>query len=925
MSEKENLRDQFVSGPASDEMRSRLFAEPDLTYKRAVELAMALEAAERHAETSGAGTAGTVGAAGAAGATAVHRLGSGGGRAGRRPSGGGGSGSGGGGRLCWRCGRGHPPDRCRFRNFSCDRCGAKGHLKVMCKTGVERRREPSDSEVFMNKKQLHNIAESSESEYDDFFKICVNGSNDKPYVLKIIVNSVPISFEVDTGSKISAINCEFYRKYFSHSKISGTKLKLHSYTGGTIEPLGFIIVSAQCVDAHGETRAARALPLYVIPGGGPPLLGRAWLRCLHLDKINIALYNIESHGESEHIVQKLSREFADVFAPGLGTCTSRFSLRLRDSKPIFIKARNLPLAMRKPVEAELDRLVQEGTIVKIQNSEYGTPIVPVVKRNGDIRICGDYKVTVNPQLVREPYPLPRIEELYATLSGAQVFSKIDLAHAYEQFLLDDDSQACTAISTHVGTFKYIRTPYGLSCIPEKFQKFMEEVMRGVPMTVVFIDDICVGGVSFSDNLRNLREVLARLQNVGLRIKFDKCEFFKSKVCYLGHVIDKNGLHPDDKKVAAILKAPRPEDVTQLKAFLGLVNYYGKFIAHLSTILYPLYKLLKKDTPWKWNTTCDEAFSQIKRMLSSDVVLAHYDPNVELVLSVDSSAYGIGAVLAHRYKDGSEKPICYSSRTLSSAELSYSQLDKEALAIYFGVIKNHQYLYGRNFTIRTDHKPLSHIFGDKIGIPQSAASRLQRYAARLAAYTFSIEWINSASNAPADCLSRLPLQSKYVTEDDDSISYLFFIENEFPINYKDIAKATARGSILRNVVRYISVGWPKDVSHKEKCYFDRRKDLLIENGCIVFNYRIVVPPVYRKKILAELHEGHLGIVKMKSIARSYVYWPGIDAEIENICKSCSACRQQRDLPRTPLSRRGSSPRAPGRGSMRTSASTRANTI
>lgn len=193
-----------------------------------------------------------------------------------------------------------------------------------------------------------------------------------------------------------------------------------------------------------------------------------------------------------------------------------------------------------------------------------------------------------------------------------------------------------------------------------------------------------GGLSIEDNVVNLKMVFERLQAAGLRIKLEKCDFFKSEVCYLGHVIDKDGLHPDPKKIIAITDVPRPKDTHQLKAFLGLINYYGKFVNNLSTLLHPLHNLLKHRTPWYWSHDCEQSFNKIKRILSSDQFLAHYNPSLPVVLSVDSSAYGIGAMLAHRYADGSEKPICCASRTLNEAEKSYSQLDKEALAIFLGL-------------------------------------------------------------------------------------------------------------------------------------------------------------------------------------------------------------------------------------------------
>lgn len=415
--------------------------------------------------------------------------------------------------------------------------------------------------------------------------------------------------------------------------------------------------------------------------------------------------------------------------------------------------------------------------------------------------------------------------------------------------------------------------------------------------MVFLDDVLVAGVTMKDHSDNLREVFARLQNMGLRIKLSKCEFFKSKVCYLGHIIDKNGLRPDDRKLEAIIKAPVPKDVSQLKAFLGLINYYGRFVPHLSSILHPLHELLKKGCQWNWDSKCDEAFTNIKNILCSDRLLAHYDSNLPVVLSAHSSSYGVGSVLAHRYPDGSERPICYASRTLNSAEKSYSQLDKEALAIYFGVTKNHQYLYGRRFAIRTDHKPLAYIFGPKIGIPQTAASRLQRYAARLAAYDFTVEWVSSANNAPADCLSRLPLsRERDALVDYQTVSYMFFLEEDFPVSAKDVAKSIKEDPILSNIYRYIVFGWPHDTTvEQEKPYFNRKSNLLVEQGCIVYNYRIVIPPKFRKFVMNELHEGHLGVVKMKNTARNYVYWPGIDAEIEAMCRACPACRQQRDAP------------------------------
>ncbi|XP_052737827.1 uncharacterized protein K02A2.6-like [Bicyclus anynana] len=864
---EENLRDQFVSGLASDDMRSRLFAEPELTYKRAVELAFALEAADRHAQASVSSS--TAGGECAPAAEPLLRVAAEGRAA--RGRGGGGPGAARGWSAavtCWRCGR-------------------RGHVRSSCGAKSARRSGTNDSEVQGRARGKIQYLDSDSASESEMFSLKVCGLGDRPYSVRIQINEMYLDFELDTGSKLSTINYDCYERYFKNCTLRENHVRLRSYTGTLIEPVGYLLV-----DVTLETYKASQLKLFVIKDGGPPLMGRSWLRHLKIDalEINDFLCNLRN----DTIVESLRQEFPTVFAPGLGTCSVRMSLKLKDKTPVFFKARQLPLALRVPVEKELDRLVVEGTIVKVDYSDFGTPIVPVIKKSGEIRICGDYKVTINPKLLREPYPLPRIEELFAALSGGQQFSKIDLTNAYQQLLLDEDSQPYSAISTHIGTFVYKRTPYGLNCIPEKFQKFMEETLRGLNGVVVYLDDIAVTGRDRAEHVVNLKRVLGRLRDVGLRIKYEKCSFLQDSITYVGFVIDKNGLHPDPNKVKAIVDAPAPTDVPQLRSFLGLVNYYSKFLANISTVLAPLHELLKKNISWNWSRKCDKAFETIKNMIINKNILVHYDPTLPLVLSVDSSSYGIGSTLAHRYPNGEERPICFASRTLNKAERAYSQLDKEALAIVSGVSKNHHYLYGRNFIIKTDHKPLVFIFGSKSGLPQTVASRLLRYAVRLAAYDFEIEFVKSKDNC-SDALSRLPLPYERREAEMEPMAYINYVEDSFPISAKEVARNTVNDCVLKNIYRYVETGWPSKVAEVEKPYFYRKDSLSIEKGCLLYNHRVVVPEVLRRRVLRELHEGHLGVVKMKSIARGYVYWPQLDAEIESLTRECSACCQQRDAP------------------------------
>ena len=347
---------------------------------------------------------------------------------------------------------------------------------------------------------------------------------------------------------------------------------------------------------------------------------------------------------------------------------------------------------------------KHGIIEPVRFADWAAPVVSVMKGDGKIRIFGDHKVTINQASRVDHYPLPRIDDLLASLAGGESFSKLDMAHAYLQIPLEEGSKKFTTINTHRGLYQYNRLPFDISSAPAIFQRTIENVLRGIPRVCVYIDDILITGNTEDEHLRNLNEVLARLENLGFRLKRHKCVFLLPSVDYLGHTITADGIKPNAEKVHVIRGAPRPRDVSQLRSFLGLM----KFLPNMSSILAPLSRLLQKQRPWIWGREQESAFELAKDSLMSDKLLVHFDPERELLVSCDASPYGLGAVLCHRMSDGSDKPVYYASRSLSPAEKCYSQLDKEGLAIIFAVKKFHHYLYGRQFEINSDHKPLQYI-------------------------------------------------------------------------------------------------------------------------------------------------------------------------------------------------------------------------
>ena len=377
-----------------------------------------------------------------------------------------------------------------------------------------------------------------------------------------------------------------------------------------------------------------------------------------------------------------------------------------------------------------------------------------------------------------------------------------MSNVYLQIPLNEKSQECTVINTrHKGLFKYKRLAFGISTAPSIFQRVMDICMQGLPGVQCFIDNNIVAGRTEEECLQNLDISFQRLKDADFQLHELKCSFLKPRIDYLGHSIDAVGRHPLEEKIRAIKEAPAPKNVTELRSFLGILNYYSKFLPNLSSKLTPLYSLLEKDKKWSWGLEQDVAFQLAKNSLHADSVLLHFDPNKPLVLSCDASQYGLGAVISHTMDDGSERPIAYASRTLNSAERNYSQLEREALAIIYGVKKFNAYLYGRKFTIYSDHKPLSFIFNAEKRIPDVASPRVQRWALTLAGYRYDIRYKAGTSLGNADALSRLPLPKTVAcngttAETEDLIDHIETIS----VDASQIADWTARDSILSQVKR-----------------------------------------------------------------------------------------------------------------------------
>ncbi|XP_063532090.1 uncharacterized protein K02A2.6-like [Cydia strobilella] len=447
---KENIRDQFVYGLLSERIRQRMLTEDDdLTLKRATELALSLEAAVRDSKSAGLAQQPAAASGNRSEAEPVFAV-SGGGAPRQRGGGGSGArargsrhrpqrrgygdygrgGSTSSGGQCYRCDGRHPEQQCSFKNSECYVCGDVGHIAKMCR-------------FRKNPKQVHRVItegidglQSDESESEDgplqVYQLSdADAEPDTKWMVKVNVNNVLLIMEGDTGSAISVISFSIYKEHFGNCKLYPYESNLTMYSGQKVKPKGIIICTVQL-----GNQTVHGLKLVVYDNNSsPPLLGRNWLRAFGIefprinDNNNVNSVNVKV--SSENICTKLIKLFPNVFADGIGTF-NKTKLRLdinSDVTPVWRRPRPVPIALRPAVETELERLQREGIISPVEWSDWGTPVVPVIKKNGDVRLCGDFKTTVNPVLVDDKYPIPRIDDIFSSLQGGKYFSKIDLSQA----------------------------------------------------------------------------------------------------------------------------------------------------------------------------------------------------------------------------------------------------------------------------------------------------------------------------------------------------------------------------------------------------------------------------------------------------------------------------------------------------------------
>ena len=561
--------------------------------------------------------------------------------------------------------------------------------------------------------------------------------------------------------------------------------------------------------------------------------------------------------QSEDISSKISAKFPKVFE-GVGKLKDFQQTIHVDPKihPVAQAPRRVPFHVRRKVEAKLDELQRLDIIEPVTGpTPWVSPLVAVPKPNGEVRICVDMR-RVNTAVIRERYPIPTVEEILQDLTGACVFSKLDLRWGYHQIELDEQSRHYTTFATHTGLYHYKRLVFGVSAAPEIYQRVIQQSLQGCPGMRNISDDIIVFGKTQQEHDHNLNTVLATLQECGLTLNRDKCKFSVSEVTFFGYTISANGIRPTDETVTAIRNAPKPSSASEVRSFLGLVNYCSRFIPNFSTIAAPLRQLTHKGAPFTWTKLHQNAFESLQRTLTSDSVMAHFDPSAPTQLRVDASPFGLGAILTQTHGDET-RPIAYASRTLTAVERRYSQTEREAIAVVWGCERF--YLYETTFDIYTDHKPLEIIYSPTSKPP----ARIERWGLRLQPYKFCVKYSPGIGN-PADVLSHLPLPNATTNTRNTAEEYVQFVaQNAAPkaLSLSTIKEATNQDPVLQFLRECIMKNnWPK-VS-MTRPYHGIRHEVTVIDDIILRGSRILMPTSLREQTLKLVHKGHQGIVKTK---------------------------------------------------------------
>lgn len=793
---------------------------------------------------------------------------------------------------CRNCGNSHGKRECPAYGKSCLKCNKKNHFAKMCRSAIANNSpgkvhalveevEPALQSLFIGELQVGQLEAK-------------NPLNAWYAELKLSCSKSPVKFKLDTGAEANILPQRLYHRLSNKPDLVKTQTILSAYGGQKLRPCGQISTSINSINVD----------LYVVDVDSPAILGLNTCQELRLiERVESIERGTLKQGFEPLTRDSLVRDFSDVFT-GLGKFKGEYKIEVDSNvKPVVHPPRKVPFSLQNKLKETIEKLEKDNVIAVVEEpTEWVNSIVIVEKKDGSLRLCLDPR-DLNTAIKREHFQIPTAEDVAAELHGKKVFSILDEKDGYWQVQLDYESSFLCTFNTPFGRYRFKRMPFGISSASEVFQKKNQQIFGDIKGVNMIADDMIIAAENNDEHDAIVRKVMTRAREQNVKFNPNKVQFKVDTVQYMGHVITQEGLKADDKKITAIVNMPAPEDKQALQRILGMVNYFSKFIPRMAEITAPLRLLLKKDSKWIWDANHDRAFQEIKDALTNSPVLKFFDPSKPITIQADASQNGLGACLLQE-----KPPIAYASRSLTAAEKNYAQIEKELLAIVFACNKFHQYIYGKQVEVQSDHKPLEAIIKKPLC---KASPRLQRMLLRLQRYQIGITYVPGKFMYIADTLSRAYLsnmeESKLDQEFNEDMDVMIptLVTNLSASDNKreQLQQATVRDPELHDLLSMVRSGWPErksDTFLSVRQYFHLQDEIHEAEGLLFCGDRLIIPRDMRKEMLTTIHECHLGMEKCKSRARLTLYWPGMSTEIDDYISKCATCnRYKRKQQKEPL--------------------------